>query len=90
MTFHEDGSSDPDAHFRLGMLPCKTTGKLRLSMDHIRKATLLRPERIAYRSELARLCDTLGLVVHPRGQREQIRQLPKKQNTPPKRSWRFW
>ncbi len=69
------GSRDPQVHFRMGMLLRQTHGDLRQSLAHLRKATLLRPDHIKYRSALADFYDLLGFPINARSQRERIRQL---------------
>lgn len=84
-----DGDCDePDAHFRLAVLLQKTRGNLRMSLEHLRRATQLRPDNIEYRRALADLYDTLGFTSSAYAQHEEIRRL--EGSAPSKRSWKFW
>ena len=71
----ENGSSDAQAHYRLGVLLLQTHGDPRQSLAHLRKAILLRPQQLKYRRALATLYENLGFPINARSQREQIRRL---------------
>jgi tetratricopeptide (TPR) repeat protein len=71
----DNGSSDPQVFFRMGVLLRQTKGDPRQSLDLLRKATVLRPDQMKYRNELADLYETLGFYINARSQRKQIRQL---------------
>ncbi|HCH64268.1 MAG: hypothetical protein CL927_19480 [Deltaproteobacteria bacterium] len=82
------GANDADAHFRMGVLLRKTKGNLRLSLVHLRKATLMKPKNTKYRRALAEVYDQLGFTANAKKQQECIRQL--ETSATPARSWRFW
>lgn len=82
-----DGSRQPDAHFRLGVLIRKTGGDLRLGLDHLRHATQLRPERLDYRRELAVVYEALGFPINARRERALIRD--RLETAAPRRPWRI-
>lgn len=84
----ENGANDAENYFRLGLLLRRTNGDLRRSLAHLRRATLLRPQNVQYRRELAKLYHELGLPINARRQRARLRQL--EEVAPPKRFWRFW
>lgn len=83
----EDGSREPDAHFRLGVLIRKTGGDLRLGLDHLRHAAMLRPERLDYRRELAVVYEQLGFPINARRERALIRE--RLEAAAPRRVWRI-
>lgn len=84
-----DGDCDePHAHFRLAMLLQKTRGNLRMSLEHLRRASQLCPDNIEYRRALAELYETLGFTSSACAQHEEIRRL--QGSVPSKRSWKFW
>jgi tetratricopeptide (TPR) repeat protein len=84
----EHGSNDPQVYFRMGVLLRQTNGDARQSLAHLRKATLLSPEQIKYRCELAELYETLGFPINARRERERIRALQDESDS--SRSRRFW
>jgi len=84
----KNGSNDPQVYFRLGVLLRKTHGDLRLSLAHLRKASLLQPDQVVYRRELAELYDVLGFPINARSQRERIQEI--QGVVPTKRTWWFW
>jgi tetratricopeptide (TPR) repeat protein len=84
----KNGSNDPQVYFRMGVLLRQTNGDARQSLAHLRKATLLSPEQIKYRCELAELYETLGFPINARRERERIRALQDESDS--SRSRRFW
>jgi tetratricopeptide (TPR) repeat protein len=84
----DHGVTDAHALFRLGSLIRQSQGNLRTGLEHLRKATLAKPDNIVFRAELADTYEALGFPINARAQRERIRQL--QQSEASGRVWRWW